>query len=56
MSPPASLSFKGQATKQATLKWSIIRNKQDTMIGLASKTSQLRKPTTDIIGLTFTPY
>jgi len=23
MSPPASLSFKGQATKQATVKWSI---------------------------------
>ena len=23
MSPPASLSFKGQATKQATVKWFI---------------------------------
>ena len=24
-SPPASFSFKGQATKQATVKWSITR-------------------------------
>ena len=26
-SPPASLSFKGQATKQETVKWSIYKHK-----------------------------